>query len=101
MLWTNPRGSTGYGQQFVNGIQHSYPGGDYEDLMAGVDAAIKKGFIDPENLFVCGGSGGGVLTAWTVGHTTRFRASVSLRLVIDEHSFVGRTDGTGWYRTFK
>jgi dipeptidyl aminopeptidase/acylaminoacyl peptidase len=101
VLWTNPRGSTGYGQEFVNGIQHSYPGGDYDDLMAGVDAAIAKGFIDPENLFVCGGSGGGVLTAWIVGHTNRFRAAVSMRPVIDWHSFVGTTDGIGWYRQFK
>jgi dipeptidyl aminopeptidase/acylaminoacyl peptidase len=101
VLWTNPRGSTGYGQEFVNGIQHSYPGKDYDDLMAGVDAAVAKGWIDPDNLFVCGGSGGGVLTAWIVGHTTRFRAAVSMRPVIDWHSFVGTTDGTGWYRQFK
>ena len=101
VLWTNPRGSTGYGQEFVNGIQYSYPGKDYDDLMAGVDAAIAKGWIDPENLFVCGGSGGGVLTAWIVGHTNRFRAAVSMRPVIDWHSFVGTTDGTGWYRQFK
>jgi dipeptidyl aminopeptidase/acylaminoacyl peptidase len=101
VLWTNPRGSTGYGQEFVNGIQHSYPGKDYDDLMAGVDAAVAKGWIDPDNLFVCGGSGGGVLTAWIVGHTNRFRAAVSMRPVIDWHSFVGTTDGTGWYRQFK
>ena len=101
VLWTNPRGSTGYGQDFVNGIQYSYPDKDYDDLMAGVDAAIAKGWIDPDNLFVCGGSGGGVLTAWIVGHTTRFRAAVSMRPVIDWHSFVGTTDGTGWYRQFK
>jgi dipeptidyl aminopeptidase/acylaminoacyl peptidase len=101
VLWTNPRGSTGYGQEFVNGIQHSYPDKDYDDLMAGVDAAIAKGWIDPDNLFVCGGSGGGVLTAWIVGHTTRFRAAVSMRPVIDWHSFVGTTDGMGWYRQFK
>jgi len=101
VLWTNPRGSTGYGQDFVNGIQYSYPGKDYDDLMAGVDAAIAKGFIDPENLFVCGGSGGGVLTAWIVGHTDRFRAAVSMRPVIDWHSFVGTTDGTSWYRQFE
>ena len=101
VLWTNPRGSTGYGQDFVNGIQHSYPGKDYDDLMAGVDAALATGWIDPENLFVCGGSGGGVLTAWIVGHTTRFRAAVSMRPVIDWHSFVGTTDGTGWYRQFQ
>ena len=101
VLYTNPRGSTGYGQEFVNGIQHSYPGKDYDDLMAGVDAAIAKGFIDERNLFVCGGSGGGVLTAWIVGHTNRFAAAVSMRPVINWHSFVGTTDGPSWYRQFK
>ncbi len=101
VLYTNPRGSTGYGQAFVNGIQHAYPGKDYDDLMAGVDAALAKGFIDKDNLFVCGGSGGGVLTAWIVGHTDRFRAAVSMRPVINWHSFVGTTDGHTWYRQFK
>lgn len=101
VLYTNPRGSTGYGQDFVNGIQYSYPGKDYDDLMAGVDKAISKGFIDEQNLFVCGGSGGGVLTAWIVGHTDRFRAAVSMRPVINWHSFVGTTDGAMWYRQFK
>jgi len=101
VLYMNPRGSTGYGQDFVNGIQFSYPGKDYDDLMAGVDAALAKGFIDKDNLFVCGGSGGGVLTAWIVGHTDRFRAAVSMRPVINWHSFVGTTDGSGWYRQFR
>ena len=101
VLWTNPRGSTGYGQDFVNGIQFSYPGKDYDDLMAGVDAAIARGWIDKNNLFVCGGSGGGLLTAWIVGHTTRFRAAVSMRPVIDWQSFVGNTDGANWYRQFR
>jgi dipeptidyl aminopeptidase/acylaminoacyl peptidase len=101
VLYMNPRGSTGYGQDFVNGIQFSYPGKDYDDLMAGVDAAIDKGFIDERNLFVCGGSGGGVLTAWIVGHTDRFCAAVSMRPVINWHSFVGTTDGASWYRQFK
>ena len=101
VLYMNPRGSTGYGQDFVNGIQYSYPGKDLDDLLAGVDAAIAKGFIDEENLFVCGGSGGGVLTAWIVGHTDRFRAAVSMRPVINWHSFVGTTDGSSWYRQFK
>jgi dipeptidyl aminopeptidase/acylaminoacyl peptidase len=100
VLFLNPRGSTGYGQDFVSGIQHSYPGKDYEDLMAGVDAALAKGFIDKDNLFVCGGSGGGVLTAWIVGHTNRFRAAVSMRPVIDWGSFVGNTDGQNWYDQF-
>lgn len=101
VLYTNPRGSTGYGQEFVNGIQYSYPGKDYDDLMAGVDAALARGFIDAENLFVCGGSGGGVLTAWIVGHTDRFRAAVSMRPVINWHSFVGTTDGPSWYKQFQ
>jgi dipeptidyl aminopeptidase/acylaminoacyl peptidase len=101
VLYMNPRGSTGYGQDFVNGIQFSYPGKDFDDLMAAVDAAIAKGFIDTRNLFVCGGSGGGVLTAWIVGHTDRFCAAVSMRPVINWHSFVGTTDGASWYRQFK
>ncbi|MGQ9801045.1 MAG: S9 family peptidase [Candidatus Saccharicenans sp.] len=101
VLYTNPRGSTGYGQDFVNGIQYSYPGRDYDDLMAGVDAALSCGFIDEDNLFVCGGSGGGVLTAWIVGHTNRFRAAVSMRPVINWHSFVGTTDMPTWYRQFQ
>ncbi len=100
VLWVNPRGSTGYGQEFVNGIQHSYPGKDYDDLMAGIDTALAKGWVDKDNLFVCGGSGGGVLTAWIVGHTTRFRAAVAMRPVIDWGSFVGNTDGQNWYDQF-
>ena len=101
VLYTNPRGSTGYGQEFVNGIQFSYPGKDYDDLMAGVDAAIAKGFVDERNMFVCGGSGGGLLTAWIVGHTNRFAAAVAMRPVIDWVSFVGVTDSGGWYRQFE
>jgi len=101
VLYINPRGSTGYGQGFVNGIQYSYPGKDYDDLMAGVDAAIAKGSVDEDNLFVCGGSGGGVLTAWIVGHTNRFRAAVSMRPVINWLSFVGTTDGVSWYNQFE
>ncbi|MFQ3582747.1 MAG: S9 family peptidase [Chloracidobacterium sp.] len=102
VLYTNPRGSTGYGQDFVNGIQYAYPGKDYDDLMAGVDAALAKGFIDERNLFVCGGSGGGVLTAWIVGHTNRFAAAVSMRPVVNWHSFVGTTDGpVTWYDQFR
>ncbi|MBU4204291.1 MAG: S9 family peptidase, partial [Acidobacteria bacterium] len=101
VLYMNPRGSTGYGQDFVNGIQYSYPGKDLDDLLGGVDAAVAKGFIDERNLFVCGGSGGGVLTAWIVGHTDRFCAAVSMRPVINWHSFVGTTDSSNWYRQFK
>jgi len=101
VLYVNPRGSTGYGQEFVNGIQYAYPGRDYDDLMAGVDAAIARGWVDETHLFVCGASGGGVLTAWIVGHTERFRAAVSMRPVINWHSFVGTTDGAMWYDQFR
>ena len=96
-LFMNPRGSTGYGQAFVDGINYSYPGKDFDDLMAGVDAALAQGFIDEDNLFVCGGSGGGILTAWIVGHTERFRAAVSMRPVINWLSLAGNTDGLGTY----
>jgi dipeptidyl aminopeptidase/acylaminoacyl peptidase len=101
VLYTNPRGSTGYGQEFGNAIKNNYPGDDYTDLMNGVDAVIKKGYVDEKNLFVCGGSGGGVLTAWIVGHTDRFAAAVSMKPVINWYSFVGTTDGSSWYYNFK
>ncbi len=101
VIYMNPRGSTGYGKDFVKGIWYSYPGKDYDDLMAGVDEAIDRGFIDTNNLFVCGGSGGGILTAWTVGHTDRFRAAVSMRPIINWHSFVGTSDVLHWYYWFE
>lgn len=101
VLYTNPRGSTGYGKQFGNAINNAYPSQDYDDLMNGVDAVIKKGYIDEKNLFVTGGSGGGVLTAWIVGHTDRFAAAVSMKPVVNWYSFVGTTDGADWYYNFK
>jgi dipeptidyl aminopeptidase/acylaminoacyl peptidase len=101
VLYTNPRGSTGYGQEFGNAIKFNYPGEDYDDLMNGVDAVIKKGYIDERNLFVCGGSGGGVLTSWIVGHTNRFAAAVVMKPVINWYSFVGTTDGSSWYYNFR
>ena len=79
VLYPNPRGSTTYGQDFGNIIQYHYPGDDYKDLMAGVDEVIKRGYIDEKKLGVTGGSGGGLLTNWTIGHTTRFAAAVSQR----------------------
>ena len=101
VLYTNPRGSTGYGQEFGNAINNNYPGEDYTDLMNGVDTVIKKGYIDEKNLFVCGGSGGGVLTTWIVGHTDRFAAAVAMKPVTAWYSFVGTTDGADWYYNFK
>jgi dipeptidyl aminopeptidase/acylaminoacyl peptidase len=101
VLYVNPRGSTGYGSAFGNAIKNAYPSKDFDDLMKGVDAAIAKGNVDEKNLFVYGCSGGGVLTAWTVGHTDRFAAASSNCPVIDWISFVGTTDGSSWYHNFK
>jgi dipeptidyl aminopeptidase/acylaminoacyl peptidase len=79
VLYINPRGSTSYGQDFGNIIQYHYPGDDYRDLMVGVDEVLKRGYVDPKKLGVTGGSGGGVLTDWTVTQTDRFAAAVSQR----------------------
>jgi dipeptidyl aminopeptidase/acylaminoacyl peptidase len=68
-------------------IHHAYPGDDFYDLNSGVDAVVAKGYVDPDQLFVTGGSGGGVLTCWTIGHTTRFRAAVTVYPVINWYSF--------------
>ncbi|MEY4635529.1 MAG: hypothetical protein RJA55_1327 [Acidobacteriota bacterium] len=100
VLYTNPRGSTGYGSSFGNQINNAYPSKDYDDLMAGVDAVLKQGFVDERNMFVTGCSGGGVLTAWIVGKTDRFAAASANCPVIDWLSFVGTTDGAGWYQNF-
>ena len=79
VLYPNPRGSTSYGQEFGNIIQHNYPGDDYKDLMTAVDEVVRRGYIDDKKLGVTGGSGGGLLTNWTIGQTTRFAAAVSQR----------------------
>ena len=92
VLYANPRGSNSYGEEFGNLIQNNYPGQDYDDLMAAVDAAVAKGYVDPERLYVTGGSGGGVLTAWIVGKTDRFRAAVSAKPVINWYSWVLTSD---------
>ena len=97
VLYTNPRGSTSYGEEFGNLIHHAYPGNDYDDLMSGVDAIIAEGHVDPANLFVTGGSGGGVLTAWIVGKTDRFRAAVVAKPVINWSSFVLTSDANNFF----
>jgi dipeptidyl aminopeptidase/acylaminoacyl peptidase len=97
VLYANPRGSTSYGEAFGNLIHHAYPGDDYDDLMSGVDALIAQGNVDTGNLFVTGGSGGGVLTAWIVGKTDRFRAAVVAKPVINWSSFVLTSDVTPFF----
>lgn len=92
VLYVNPRGSDSYGKAFTQHIHHNYPSQDYDDLMSGVDALLAKGFVDPEQLYVTGGSGGGTLTAWIVGHTDRFKAAVVAKPVINWYSFVLTSD---------
>ncbi len=96
VLYTNPRGSTSYGQEFGNLIHHAYPGDDFYDLNSGVDALIAKGYVDANQLYVTGGSGGGVLTCWMIGRTPRFRAAVSVYPVINWYSFVLTSDIGNW-----
>ena len=83
VVYPNPRGSTSYGQDFGNIIQHNYPGDDHQDLMLAVDEVIKRGYIDEKKLGITGGSGGGVLTNWAVTKTDRFAAAVSQRDISD------------------
>jgi dipeptidyl aminopeptidase/acylaminoacyl peptidase len=101
LLYTNPRGSTGYGSAFGNAIKNAYPGKDFDDLMAGVDTVVNRGYIDTNRMYVFGCSGGGVLTSWTVGHTDRFAAASANCPVTNWMSFVGTTDGPTWYRNFE
>ena len=97
VLFTNPRGSTGYGSEFANVIDNDYPGaGDLSDLLAGVDHVTEKGFIDKSRMYVQGCSGGGVLTAWVIGHDDRFAAAASLCPVTNWISMVGTTDIPAW-----
>ena len=94
VLYTNPRGSSNYGQEFGNSIQFAYPGDDYKDLMAGVDEILKKGYVDPARMGVTGGSGGGLLTNWVVTQTNRFKAAVSQRDISDWANFWYTADFT-------
>jgi dipeptidyl aminopeptidase/acylaminoacyl peptidase len=102
VLFTNPRGSTTYGQDFGNIIQYHYPGDDFKDLMAGVDEVLKRGYVDANRLGVTGGSGGGLLTNWTITQTQRFKAAVAQRDIADWSGFWYTADFTlyqpTWFR---
>jgi dipeptidyl aminopeptidase/acylaminoacyl peptidase len=102
VLFTNPRGSSNYGQDFGNIIQFRYPGDDYKDLMAGVDEILKKGYVDESRMGVTGGSGGGLLTNWVVTQTPRFKAAVSQRDISDWTNFWYTSDfwlyNPTWFR---
>ena len=92
VLSVNPTGSTGYGEDFANALHARFPGPDWADLMAAVDAAITRPEIDARNLFVTGVSGGGVLTLWSITHTERFRAAVSIKPVVNWESLILTSD---------
>jgi dipeptidyl aminopeptidase/acylaminoacyl peptidase len=92
VLYTNPRGSTGYGSAFGNAIYRAYPSVDYDDLMAGVDSVVGRGYIDTERMYVGGCSGGGVLSSWVIGHTNRFAAAAVRCPVTNWMSMAGTTD---------
>ena len=100
VVWSNPRGSTSYGEEFANLIHHNYPSQDHDDLMDVVDGMVEKPFIDKDNLFVTGGSGGGVLTAWMIGKTDRFKAAVVAKPVINWLSFALTADAYTYYTQY-
>ena len=83
VFYPNPRGSTSYGEEFGNLLYNNYPGQDYNDVMDGVDAVLSRRKTDPEKLYVTGGSAGGIMTAWIVGKTNRFKASVVAKPVMN------------------
>ncbi|WP_458207409.1 S9 family peptidase [Haladaptatus sp. NG-SE-30] len=92
VFWSNPRGSTGYGEDHMAAIERGWGTVDYEDVMAGTDAVAERDYVDEDNMFVTGGSYGGYLTTWVVGHTDRFEGAVTQRGVYELNSFYGSTD---------
>ena len=96
VLYTNPRGSTGYGTAFGNAIDKSYPSVDHEDLMAGVETLLETGYVDADRLYVTGCSGGGVLSSWAIGQTDRFAAAAVRCPVTNWISFAGTADIVQW-----
>jgi len=100
VVYTNPRGSTSYGEGFAAYINHNYPSEDYNDLMDATEHVVDQGYVDDNNLFITGGSGGGVLTAWSIGKTDRFKAAVVAKPVINWYSFVLTADGSPFFSKY-
>ncbi|MEO5951378.1 MAG: S9 family peptidase, partial [Chloroflexia bacterium] len=94
VMYTNPRGSQGYGQVFSDAILNDWGGVDYDDLMACVDWGIEQGYVDEDRMAVAGGSYGGYMTAWIIGHTNRFKAAVAMRPCVNLYSAWGSGDFT-------
>ncbi len=99
VLFPNARGSTSYGEEFANLLYHNYPGEDYNDTMDGVDAALAEGFVDEDQLYVTGGSAGGIMTAWIIGKTQRFRAAAVIKPVMNWYSKTLTADN--WFRYYE
>jgi dipeptidyl aminopeptidase/acylaminoacyl peptidase len=98
VVFPNPRGSTGYGRAFSNAVRNDWGGKDFQDVMAGLDTAVLKGWVDPDRLGVAGGSYGGYMTNWIIGHTDRFKAAVTMRCVSNMATMFGYGD-LGWFLT--
>lgn len=92
VFFCNPRGSDGYGRKSRGSIRNKWGDDDRRDILLGAEAVIEKGFVDPENLFLTGGSFGGFMTAWIVGHDNRFKAAVAQRGVYNLVSLYGTSD---------
>ncbi|MEO0438804.1 MAG: S9 family peptidase [Pseudomonadota bacterium] len=97
VFFPNARGSTGYGEEFANLLYHNYPGQDYDDTISGMDAVIAEGFIDEEQLYVTGGSAGGIMTAWIIGKTDRFRSAAVIKPVMNWYSKTLNADNWFYY----
>ncbi|MEM1025364.1 MAG: S9 family peptidase [Myxococcota bacterium] len=100
VLYANPRGSTSYGSSWADAIEKNYPGPDVDDLMEVLDVEVAAGRADPDRLHVTGGSGGGVLTAWLVGTTDRFRSAVVAKPVINWTSFALTADQSPYFTRY-
>lgn len=101
VFYPNPRGSTSYGEKFANLLYHNYPGDDYHDVMDGVDELIAKGIIDENQLFVTGGSAGGIMTAWIIGKNNRFRAAAVVKPVMNWISKTLTADNYFYYADYR
>jgi dipeptidyl aminopeptidase/acylaminoacyl peptidase len=97
VLYTNPRGSKGYGERFCSEIAGGWGNLDYQDLMAATDLIVQRPDVDAERLGVAGGSYGGFMTNWIVGHTDRFKAAVTMRCLSNFVSFYGTSDIGPWF----
>jgi dipeptidyl aminopeptidase/acylaminoacyl peptidase len=100
VLYPNPRGSTGYGEKWMKGNIPDWGGGDYRDLMTGVDAMVARGIADSSKLAVSGWSYGGYMTAWVVSQTTRFKAAMMGAGLSDLQSMYGTTDIPNYLSSF-